>query len=56
MERLLPELVSVGLSGGAFYDGLVGAAAREHNLALITCDLRAGATYRALGVRFELFT
>jgi len=51
---LLQELVAIGLSGGAFYDGLVAATAREHRLPLITCDRRAEPTYRALGVTYEL--
>lgn len=51
---LLEEFVSIGLAGGALYDGLVGAAAREHRLPLITCDRRAEPTYRALGITYEL--
>lgn len=51
---LLAEFVAAGLAGGAIYDGLVGAAAREHRLPLITCDKRAEPTYRALGVGYEL--
>ena len=43
-----------GLAGGAVYDGLVGAAAREHGLLLVSCDRRAEPTYRALGVSYEL--
>src|SRR5262245_17018168 len=54
MGNLLPELVEVGLAGGAFYDGLVGAAAREHKLPLVTCDKRTESTYRVLGVTYEL--
>lgn len=54
MGRLLQEFVEAGLAGGALYDGLVGAAAREHRLLLITCDRRAEPTYRALGVTYEL--
>lgn len=52
--ELLAEFAAVGLAGGALYDGLVGAAAREHRLTLITCDQRAEVTYRALGVGYEL--
>ncbi|OBG38269.1 twitching motility protein PilT [Mycobacterium sp. E3198] len=55
-NELLREFVDAGLSGGAFYDGLVGAAAREHGLPLITCDRRAESTYRALGVTYELLS
>jgi len=47
---LLDELYALGIAGGAVYDGLVGAAAREHGLALATRDQRALETYRALGV------
>jgi predicted nucleic acid-binding protein len=45
---------ALGLAGGAVYDGLVAATAREHRLPLITCDRRAESTYRALGVNYEL--
>ena len=48
------EFAAVGLTGGAVYDGLVAAAAREHRLPLITCDRRAEPTYRALGITYEL--
>lgn len=51
---LLREFASVRLTGGAVYDGLVAAAAREHGLPLITCDRRAEPTYRSLGVTYEL--
>lgn len=53
---LLGELAAVGLAGGALYDGLVGAAARQHELLLITCDRRAEPTYRVLGVGYELLS
>ena len=48
---LLAELADSGLAGGAVYDGLVAAAAREHDLPLVTRDRRALPTYRRLGVR-----
>ena len=47
----LQEFAAAGLAGGAIDDGLVGAAAREHRLPLISCDRRAEPAYRALGVR-----
>lgn len=51
----LPALLSaVGIRGGAVYDALVGLAAREAGLPLVTRDGRALATYAALGVRVEL--
>jgi predicted nucleic acid-binding protein len=36
------------------YDALVGATAAEHGLPLVTRDLRAVDTYRALDVDVEL--
>jgi predicted nucleic acid-binding protein len=56
MKDLLREYAEAGLAGGALYDGLVGAAARQHKLLLITCDRRAEPTYRALGVNYELLS
>jgi predicted nucleic acid-binding protein len=50
---LLRELAGAGIAGGAVYDALVGAAAREHGLPLVTRDIRAIDTYRALGVAVE---
>lgn len=47
VPALLGELSIVG---GAVYDGLVGLAARANHLPLATRDLRAAATYEALGV------
>jgi predicted nucleic acid-binding protein len=52
--ELLREFAAAGRTGGAVYDGLVAAAAREHTLPLITCDRRAEPTYRALGITYEL--
>jgi predicted nucleic acid-binding protein len=45
-----------GLAGGALYDGLVGATARQHKLSLVSCDRRAEPTYRLLGVEYELLS
>jgi predicted nucleic acid-binding protein len=53
---LLVELHAMGIAGGAVYDALVGAAAREHALTLATRDRRALETYRALDVRVELIS
>jgi predicted nucleic acid-binding protein len=55
-KHLVREFVEAGLAGGALYDGLVGAAARQHKLLLITCDRRAEPTYRMLGVNYELLS
>lgn len=48
------ELASHGVAGGAVYDGLVAAAAREAGLTLATRDARARGTYEAVGARVEL--
>lgn len=48
----LPDVLSAsGISGGAVYDGLVALAAIEHGADLATRDVRARATYDALGAR-----
>lgn len=51
---LLGELGQTGVAGGAVYDALVGAAANEHRLPLVTRDRRALEVYRALDVQVEL--
>lgn len=48
------ELVGLGVSGGAVYDALVGAAARQHRRPLVSADARARPVYDALGVDVEL--
>lgn len=47
------ECADMGVAGGAVYDGLVGVAARSHEVTLATRDARARATYEAIGVRVE---
>lgn len=47
---LLARLPQLGVSGGSVYDALVGAAAVEHGVPLVTRDRRALGTYRALNV------
>ena len=51
---LLAQLVAAGVAGRAVYDGLVAMAARNAELLLVSCDVRAAVTYRGLGVEFEL--
>jgi predicted nucleic acid-binding protein len=46
-----PELARLSISGGAVYDALVGAAARQHGRSLVSGDARARPVYEALGVR-----
>lgn len=52
-QTLLDDLAEAGISGGAVYDGLVAAAARQADATLLTLDARAAATYRAVGARFS---
>ena len=52
--ELLARLGPLGIAGGAVYDALVGAAAVEHGLTLMTRDRRAVDTYRRLDVKFVL--
>lgn len=52
--RLGRALAGLGISGGAVYDALVGAAARQHGLPLVSADGRARPVYEALGVDLEL--
>lgn len=47
---LRKDLATTGLAGGAVYDALVAAAAREQSRPLVTRDRRALATYRALEI------
>jgi predicted nucleic acid-binding protein len=51
---LIARLAKLGIAGGAVYDALVGAAAGEHRITLVTRDRRALDTYRALEVEVEL--
>jgi predicted nucleic acid-binding protein len=47
---LLRDLPALAVSGGTVYDALVGAAAAEAKLRLISADRRAAETYRLLNV------
>ena len=47
---LYGRLRTLGISGGAVYDALVGSAATAHGHRLLTRDLRARRTYDLLGV------
>jgi predicted nucleic acid-binding protein len=49
-------LASAGLGGGAVYDALIGATAREHEATVLTLDRKAERTYRAVGAAYELLT
>jgi predicted nucleic acid-binding protein len=49
-----PELSRLGITGGAVYDALVGAVARDHDRSLVSGDARARPVYEALRVRVRL--
>lgn len=48
------EIANLGVSGGAVYDALAGAAARQHRRPLVSADIRARPVYEGLGVEAEL--
>lgn len=48
------ELGRAGIVGGAIYDGLIALSARDAGETLVSLDQRAAATYRLVGVEFEL--
>ena len=48
------EIARLGVSGGAVYDALVGAAARQHRRPLVSADARARQVYEALGVELDV--
>ena len=50
-QKVHAILSSLGIAGGAVYDGLVALAAKEHGVALATRDARARGTYDAVGVK-----
>ena len=52
-SELIHQLPQLGVSGGAIYDALVGATAREADAVLMTRDRRATLVYDALGVRHD---
>ena len=52
--RLLDTAQAAGISGGAIYDALIAATARNANAILLTRDRHAVATYEKIGARFKL--
>ena len=55
-RELTATIGESGLAGGAVYDALVGAAAAERTIPLVTRDRRAIDTYRLVGAAFELIS
>ncbi|AYG04288.1 PIN domain-containing protein [Gryllotalpicola protaetiae] len=53
-RELIRRASEAGVSGGAIYDGLIGATAQHHGLRLLTRDARARRTYDALSVGYTL--
>lgn len=53
-SRLLPELVGLGIAGGASYDAVIAITAREHHAELVTLDARARRTYDLVGAKVRL--
>lgn len=52
--RLIQLAASGGVSGGSVFDALIAATVLRAKARLLTRDRRAAATYRAIGVDFEL--
>jgi predicted nucleic acid-binding protein len=51
LRAALRRAVSAGVRGGALYDALIAATAAEHGARILSADVRAQATYEALGVQ-----
>lgn len=49
-----PEVARLGISGGSVHDALVGAAAREYHVRLLSSDVRARPVYELLGVDVQV--
>lgn len=45
----LGRAVAAGIAGGALYDALIAATAREHGATLLSADRRAREAYEAMG-------
>lgn len=56
LAALIEELAAQGVSGGATYDAVIGATAREAGATLVSRDRRAAETYRKLGVDVEFLS
>jgi len=52
-QQLLDLAATRTISGGAVYDALIGATAKQESATLLTLDQRAVATYQLLGVDFR---
>lgn len=52
--KVLRTLAGGGIVGGAIYDGLIAAAAKQGGLRLFSLDRRAARTYAMLDVDYEI--
>jgi predicted nucleic acid-binding protein len=52
-REFLAELPPLGIVGGAAYDALIAAVARDAGATLVTCDRRAADVYERLGSDVE---
>ena len=53
-RALLRSAAAAGMAGGAIYDALIAATAKQAGSVLITRDRRALQTYDAIGARYDL--
>jgi hypothetical protein len=51
---ILASFPSLGITGGATYDALIGAAAAREKATLLSCDERALIVYAAVGADVDL--
>lgn len=49
----LRQAIAAGLQGGALYDALIAATAREHGATLLSADRRASSAYEAMSATVE---
>ena len=52
-RALLQQLAGLSISGGAVYDAIVALTAADHDLTLLSCDVKASTTYNRLGIDVE---
>lgn len=53
---MLASFPSLGITGGATYDALIGATAARENATLVSCDERALAVYAAVGADVDFLS
>jgi predicted nucleic acid-binding protein len=53
-REVLASFSSLGITGGATYDALIGASAVRADATLVSCDERALAVYVAVGADVDL--